>query len=216
MGGDPVPWDRWLEVLSSSNEGIYSEEDFEWAVAGLLPCPLSMFVLQYNKTGVLQVIFSPRCYSMDEYRKFEYSRMLKIHPMLSVWTGLCNLCYSPVSRQYRAGLEHQEVDYSLALPDEVHSYLVTRCSGGWGQNPICHICRETKVYLHIVIKEHCAVDLNPYGQVWLDWILRFYDAAEQYTSPSLSKDLDWLTALPHSHHDPYEESGIDEMRRPYP
>ena len=56
LSGDPVPWDRWLEVLSSSNEGIYSEEDFEWAVAGLLPCPLSMFVLQYNKTGVLQVI----------------------------------------------------------------------------------------------------------------------------------------------------------------
>ena len=43
LSGDPVSWDRWLEVLSSSNEGIYSEEDFEWTVAGLLPCPRSMF-----------------------------------------------------------------------------------------------------------------------------------------------------------------------------
>jgi len=173
LSGDPVPWDRWLEVLSSSNEGIYAEEDFEWAVAGLLPCPLSMFSLHYNKTGVLQVIFAPRPRSMEMYRLFEFSCMMKVHPIFSVSNGLCNLCYSPVSRLYRSGLQREDLYYLFAT-DDIELYLVKRCSGGWAKNPICHKCRETKVYLHnSVIKEHCAVDLNPYGQVWLDWILRF-------------------------------------------
>ena len=211
LSGDPVPWDRWLEVLSSDN--IYYEEDFEWIVAGLLPCPLSMFSLHYNKTGVLQVIFAPRWRSMEHYRLFEFSCMMKVHPIFSVSNGLCNLCYSPVSRQYRSGLQHQDVQY-LALTDDIELYLLNRCSGGWAENPTCHKCRETKVYLHnSVIKEYCAVDLNPYGQVWLDWILRFYDAAEQYTSPSLTLNLDLYAVGQVGSHDSYYEAGMHLLRR---
>ena len=50
--------DRWLRVLP--NEGIYSEEDFEWIVAGLLPCPRSFFKVVYSNNGELQVIFAAR------------------------------------------------------------------------------------------------------------------------------------------------------------
>ena len=99
LSGDPVPWDRWLEVLSY--EIIYSEEDFEWILAGLLPCPRIMFVLQYNNKGVLQVIFTPRPESIATYRSYE-ADLARLRSMgvgdhvqpLHAWS--CGLCYSPL------------------------------------------------------------------------------------------------------------------------
>ena len=66
----------------------------------------------------------------------------------------------------------------LQLPEDAERSLLRRV-GCRHQNPICRICKESRVYIHIHINEHCAVELNSYEQVWLDWILRFYAAAEQ-------------------------------------
>ena len=127
LSGDPVPWDRWLEVLSSSNEGIYSEEDFEWTVAGLLPCPRSMFALQYNNRGVLHVIFTPRPNCIANYRAYESSlarlRSMGAPDVVQPPTpGACGLCYSPLTFpirecKYRRGLHHMDL-YDSELPWE--------------------------------------------------------------------------------------------------
>ena len=178
LSGDPVPWDRWLEVLSY--EVIYSEEDFEWILAGLLPCPRSMFELQYHTSGVLQVVFTPRRLSILILQKHKRDVLQGFPIHLG---GICALCYSFLSWgpdnvcKYRRGLDLTDLE-DLQLPEDAQRYLVRRV-GDRHNTPICRICKESRVYMHIHLKEHCAVELNSHEQVWLDWILRFYAAADQ-------------------------------------
>ena len=178
LSGDPVPWDRWLEVLSF--EVVYSEEDFEWILAGLLSCPRSMFDLQYHPSGVLQVVFTPRRASILSLQAKQRDLLQGFHIHLGC---ICALCYSFLSWgpdsicKYRRGLDLTDLA-DLQLPEDAQRYLLRRV-GCRHNTPICRICKESRVYMHIHLKEHCAVELDSHEQAWLDWILRLYAAADQ-------------------------------------
>lgn len=140
--------DRWLRVLST--EGIYSEEDFEWIVAGLLPCPRSFFKVVYSNNGELQVIFAARPASIA-------NRFMGL-------PGYCCCCYSPISDRY-----------SRSPHEKVHSWVPVSYPEGDSRLIVCVVCYDSNAYINI---DAHASDLNRHEQVYLDRIGLFYDAAD--------------------------------------
>ena len=123
--------DHWLRVLSS--DGIYSEEDFEWIVAGLLPCPRSFFKVVYSNNGELQVIFAARPASIA-------------NRIMGPWAGYCCLCSSPVSDRH----SYSEKVYTSS--SERDSFIV--CVACYDSNaynnmnePASDLNRHEQVYL---------------------------------------------------------------------
>ena len=111
--------DHWLRVLSS--DGIYPEEDFEWIVAGLLPCPRSFFKLVYSKHGELHVIFTAREASIANHSR-------------GPWLGYCCMCSSPFSER------HSRIPDGYVYPPWVVEERRFR---------ICVVCYDIKAYIDI-------------------------------------------------------------------
>ena len=135
--------------------------------------------LQYHPSGVLQVVFTPRRASILNLQANQRDLLQGFHIHLGC---ICALCYSFLSWgpdnvcKYRTGLDLTDLE-DLQLPEDAQRYLLRRV-GDRHDTPICRICKESRMYMHIHLKEHCAVELNSHEQVWLDRILRLYAAAD--------------------------------------
>ena len=144
---------RWRRAY---NRGIYTEEDFEWLVAGLLPCPRSFFTPVYSSNGELQIIFAARPASIANRN-------------MGPWPGYCSLCSSPVS------------GFNIKSPQDVHARVSRRMPRPLRDlHYICVVCEDLRACINIY---HPGRNLNQHQLVYLDRIRLFYDAADACDPP---------------------------------
>ena len=149
----------WTQFLYSDE--VYSEEDFEWSIARLLPCPRSFFRLVYSANGVLSIILGAREESIVILDKIWYT------------AGCCELCCSQLSTKYERWLE--EGEYGTYQNSETDMEVKGLC--GWtGGNLFCILCFDTAAYVNYYLKDSRSLQLNAYDQLYLDRIGSFRDS----------------------------------------
>ena len=126
------------------------EEDFEYIVAVLLPCPRSFFKLAYYKHGELVVIFTPRPESIANHKRYAWLG----------WPGYCSFCSSEFSEK------NSRIAQGTVLPPGYVDY---------GRFRFCMACYDTKMPIHL---QRDAPNLNRHERVYVDRMNMFMQAAD--------------------------------------
>ena len=153
LSGKQQDYHSWLEQMDTS--APYTEEDFEWKIAELLPCPRSFFTLVYEYGGILGIIFGARKESLDASNSGN--------------EGYCECCYARIDPHNRQILHAGE--YGIGDSTNPAKWM----------REFCRVCYDSKAYVNF-FRAHKPQHLSTYEHEYLSKLGELYEQLDDSRS----------------------------------